>query len=156
MTAIAVPRAGFSTRAFALTLAVNFVWINASEVFRYFAFVMGMMRDALPMPDVAPMSPGVFLIWGIWDTLLLVVVTGFVWLWLERFGAGWRQAVLAGTLVWLGVFGILWGALYNMNLAPLSVLAVALPLAWVEQVVAALIVNWGMQRFAGGSGVPDV
>ena len=35
-------------RAFWLTLLCNGVWINASEVFRYFAFVMPMMRDAFP------------------------------------------------------------------------------------------------------------
>ena len=44
-------------------LLANFVWINASEVFRYFAFVMPMMRQALPqVPDVAPMSVAIFMV----------------------------------------------------------------------------------------------
>ncbi len=34
---------------FTVALIVNFVWINAPEVFRYFAFVMPMMREAFPM-----------------------------------------------------------------------------------------------------------
>ena len=33
-----------------------------------------------------------------------------------------------------------------MSLAPWQVLAVALPLAWVEMAVAALIVRWAMLR----------
>jgi hypothetical protein len=48
-----------------LALLINFLWINTSEVFRYFAFVMPMMRDAFPnVPDVAPMNVPVFLIWA--------------------------------------------------------------------------------------------
>jgi len=143
-----LPERAFPVRAFLITLAINAVWVNASNIFRYLAFIMEMMRDALPMENVAPMDLGVFLVWGVWDTILLLFVTAFVWLWLERFGYGLRQALLAGTAFWLGVFGILWIGLYNMNLATPEILAVALPLAWVEQVVAALIVNWGMRRFA--------
>ena len=49
-----------------MALIVNFIWINASEVFRYFAFVMPMMREAFPMvPNVAPMNLPVFMIWGV-------------------------------------------------------------------------------------------
>lgn len=140
--------APFPTRAFLLTATVNAVWINASEIFRYFLFVMGMMREALPqIHNVAPMNLQVFLIWGVWDTILLLFATGFVWLWLERWGHTLTQALIAGTLVWLGVFGTLWIGLWNMNLATLSILAAALPLAWVEMLVAALITYWGMKRF---------
>lgn len=38
----------FAWRALLLILLVNAPWINASEVFRYFVFVMPMMRAALP------------------------------------------------------------------------------------------------------------
>ena len=37
--------------ALALALVANAVWINASEIFRYFAFVMPMMREAFPQLD---------------------------------------------------------------------------------------------------------
>ena len=139
----------FVSRGVIITLLVNGVWINASEIFRYFLFVMPMMRETFPqISDVAPMTLPVFLIWGIWDTVLLFAVTGFVWLYLERFGASFSNAVLAGTLVWLSIFGIFWLGLYNMNLATLSILSIALPLSWLELAIAALIVNWGMQRFS--------
>ncbi|MEM7270916.1 MAG: hypothetical protein AAF401_16885 [Pseudomonadota bacterium] len=132
---------------FWLAFFVNMVWINASEVFRYFAFVMPMMRDALPgVPDAAPMDLTVFLIWGVWDTILVSAVTLLAWIALDRFGATSRNALAVGTGLWTAIFVILWLGLFNMNLAPASVLAVALPLAWVEMVVAALIVCWAIQR----------
>ena len=131
-----------NTRAFWLALLVNMVWINVSEVFRYFVFVMPMMRDALPtLENVAPMSWTIFLIWGVWDTILIFCVTGFIWIYLERFGCGLVSAIAGASFAWLGIFVILWLGLYNMNLTNLSVVGVALLLSWIELVVAALIVR---------------
>lgn len=133
--------------AFAMALLTNFLWINLSEVFRYFVFVMPMMREAFPsVPDIAPMNIPVFLIWGIWDTIIVVTATLLPWMAMKTFGGSPIRAVGYGTGVWLAVFVILWLGLYNMNLATLSVLALALPLAWVEMVVAALIVWWFTAR----------
>ncbi|WP_245912957.1 hypothetical protein [Litoreibacter ponti] len=131
-----------------MALFVNFVWINASEVFRYFAFVMPMMREAFSVvPDVAPMNVPVFLIWGVWDTILVIAATLLPWMAMRVFGASFARAVLYGTGVWFAVFVILWLGLYNMNLATLPVLFTALPLAWLEMVVASVVVWW----FAGSN-----
>ncbi|MEM7752842.1 MAG: hypothetical protein AAF230_05465, partial [Pseudomonadota bacterium] len=111
---------------FVTALLINFLWINASEVLRYFAFVMPMMRDAFPMlPDVAPMNVPVFLIWGVWDTILVLTATLVPWMAMKVFRASLARAILYGTAVWLAVFVILWLGLYNMNLATPEVLAVA-------------------------------
>jgi hypothetical protein len=127
----------------ARALGVNFVWINLSEVFRYFVFILPMMRAAIP--GSAPMDVVVFLIWGVWDTILVLAATGACWLMLARFGPTLRTALLAGTAVWAAIFVILWLGLWNMNLATLPILAVALPLAWIEMVVAALVTRWAMR-----------
>ncbi len=138
----------FPSRAFWLTALVNAVWINASEVFRYFVFVMPMMREAFPQVEgIAPMNLPVFAIWGAWDAILVLAVTGFVFLFLDRFGNGLLQAIVAGSLIWTAIFVILWLGLFNMNMATGAILAIALPLSWLEMVVAALIVNWGMRYF---------
>lgn len=138
--------------AFVPVLLANLVWINASEVFRYFAFVMPMMRQALPqVADVAPMSVAIFMVWGLWDTILLLAASGAAWLFLDRYGATTANALIVGTLIWCAIFLIFWLAAFNMNLATPKILAVALPLAWVEMVVAALIVRWGMLRFGAAS-----
>ena len=134
-------------RPFWIALAMNLVWINASEVFRYFAFIMPMMREALPgVVDVAPMNLPVFLIWGLWDTVLVVVTTTIIWLGLTLKGSSIGMTIAAGSFVWLTVFVILWLGLFNMNLATPEILGVALPLAWVEMVVAAFITRWNLIR----------
>ena len=136
-------RRSIPIRQLAMALVINTVWINVSEVFRYFAFVMPMMRSALPgVENAAPMNWGVFAIWGAWDTILVFCATGFFWLFLDRFGLGFKNAMLAGTMFWLSVFVILWLGVYNMNLATPMVLAIALTLALLEMLVAAAVVNW--------------
>ncbi|MEM7251264.1 MAG: hypothetical protein AAF493_07575 [Pseudomonadota bacterium] len=144
-----LPKPGSPIRAFLITCLLCGLWINASEIFRYFVFVMPMLRESLSVVrDVAPMNWTVFAIWGLWDTILVLVVTGFVWIFLDRFGRSLRNAVIAGTLAWVAIFVILWLGMYNMNLASPKLLGVALPLSWLELVVAALIVGWGMRRFS--------
>jgi len=138
----------FPVRAFLLVLAINAVWINASEVFRYFVFVMPMMRESLwAVDNVAPMSWGVFALWGLWDTLLLLCVSGFIWVLLDRFGDSLLRAIVTATYVWASIFGIFWIAMYNMNLATPAIVFTALSLSWIELVVAALIIRWGRKRY---------
>ena len=135
--------------SFWLIFFVLLLWINASEIFRYFVFVLPMIRDAFQViENVAPINLSVFVSWMIWDTVLVGAVLVFVWIYLDRFGEGWRNAVIAGTLIWTAIFGLLWLGLLNMNLATINIAAIALSLSWVEMAVSALIVNWGRNRFA--------
>ncbi|MEM9128608.1 MAG: hypothetical protein AAGA97_02670 [Pseudomonadota bacterium] len=90
-----------------LALGLNVIWINASEVFRYFAFVMPMMRDAFPeLPGIAPMNLTVFAIWGIWDSILVCSATFIPWFWMQQSGISKASALLAGSFVWMTVFVI--------------------------------------------------
>ena len=126
----------------AWALAVNFVWINVSEVFRYFTFIMPMMREALQMlPDAAPMNLSVFLIWSLWDVILVLAATMVSWLGLSVLGSSLRNALMVGTGIWLGIFGLIWIGIYNMNLTTLQVVLTALPLAWIEMTIATLVVR---------------
>ena len=130
-----------------VAIGLNMVWINLSEVFRYFLFVMPAMRAAFPeLPDVAPMSVSVFLIWGVWDTILVLSVSIIAWLSLERFGVSESSVVLTATGIWAAIFVILWLGVLNMNLATPAILLAALPLAWVEMIVAVIIVAWALSR----------
>ena len=134
-------------KAFWLALGVNMIWINASEIFRYFVFVMPMMRAELSMvPDIAPMNFSVFLLWGVWDTILVFATTFYCWLVLEKFGVSIGMVVFAGLSVWGTVFVILWLGLWNMNLAPYNIVVIALPLALIEMIVAAFVVRYYVAR----------
>jgi hypothetical protein len=142
-------RADFPVRTFVLTCLVVSIWVNASEVFRYFVFVMPMTREAFAIiPGIAPMNLPVALIWGVWDTLLVILTVGMYWLYAERFGKEAQSAVVSGTLTWFLVFVLLWVGLLNMRLTQPSTAAIALPLAWFESVVTCLIARACFRRFS--------
>ncbi|MEM1298504.1 MAG: hypothetical protein AAGH68_04425 [Pseudomonadota bacterium] len=137
MTAHAAP---FPWRTYLWAVLAVSIWVNASEVARYFLLVMPAMRDSLAVvPDIAPMNLPVFLIWGLWDTVLVCLCVLTWWMWAERFGPTLSSAIWAGTMSFAFLFGLFWLAMWNMNLATPGLLAMALPWAWVEMVVASLI-----------------
>ena len=134
--------ANFSPKKFVLVALVVSIWINLSEVFRYFVIVMPKTRKYLSMvPGVAPMDWGVFAIWGIWDTLLSALVVFVYWLVAQRFGNNLKSVVFAGTTSWLFFFLLFWVAMVNMALSSVALAAIALPLAWIEMVIASYIAS---------------
>lgn len=136
-----------SARQFWIAIAINTVWINASEIWRYLMVVKPMLHEAFPgRADIAPFTPSVFGLWSIWDSWLVFAATGFYWLYLHWTGSSIRQALTAAALFTMTVFGLLWFANANMGLVPIRFFWNAVPLAWVEQAVAALIVMWVMKR----------
>ncbi|MBX2863646.1 MAG: hypothetical protein KTR27_08825 [Leptolyngbyaceae cyanobacterium MAG.088] len=127
----------FNVKQFILITLITSLWINVSEVFRYFVFVMPSLRQSLAtLANVAPMNWGVFAIWGGWDTLLTGLVVFMVWLFSQQYGNNLRSALMAGTISWLFFFVLFWVGMVNMGLAEWSLLGIALPLSWVELVIA--------------------
>lgn len=133
--------------AFWTAVLANAVWINLSEVWRYFYIVKPMLHEMLPGDDsIAPVTPLIFASWMVWDTILLFAATGFYWLYLNYSGHNFRNALLAATVFTVPIFGLIWLGIANMGLLPIDFLWAALPLAWIEQAVAALIVLWAIKR----------
>ncbi|WP_343116952.1 hypothetical protein [Ostreiculturibacter nitratireducens] len=138
-----------SLRPLWIAILLNLIWVNLSGVIRAFAFVMPMMRSALPtVPDVVPMNLNLFLAWGAWELIPILSVSIISWLMMIRFGASTGIALAAGTVTWILVYANLWSALYLMNLATLSVTGVALALSWLEMAVAAFLVRWSAIRYS--------
>ena len=132
---------------FWLALGLNFVWINLSEVARYFGLIKPMLHDAFPAQShIAAVTPGIFVSWMVWDMILILAATGFYWICLHYFAATVRTAVISATAFTVTVFGLIWLGVANMGLAPANFILVALPLAWLEQLIAALIVFWIIKR----------
>lgn len=131
----------FRLKQFIIVVLITSIWVNASEVFRYFLFVMPMMKDYWKgaSQGIAEMDMIIFSIWGLWDTLLTVVLVFIVWLYAQVFGKSTRSIILASTLVWTAVFVIFWVASSNMGLSDWGILLVALPLSWIEMVVGGWI-----------------
>ena len=135
----------YPARAFWEALGLNLVWMNISEVVRWFLIVKPMVKaDFAMVPGITPGTPLIGALWTVWDVLLIAVTTLICWLTVERLGPGKWSTLAAGTLVWLAVFVLLWLGAYNMGLATPRILYAALPLAWLELVLAALLVSWRM------------
>lgn len=143
--------------AFKTGFLLNFIWINMSEVARYFLIVRPMLHQALAgQAGVAPMNLGIFALWGIWDLVLIASATGFYWLWLERFGDRARQILLASAAFTVTIFGLIWLGVANMGLAPYTMIAAALPLAWIEQAIACWLVVWARSRVQPASSIRSI
>jgi hypothetical protein len=148
-TAMLDPRSPTIAPPMRTALIASFLWINASEVFRYFVFVLPMTRRAMTdVVDAAPMNLPVFLVWGAWDGLLFACASLLMWLYFERFGGGGRGVLGAGTLAWAAVFVLFWVATWNMNMTQAAIPLTALPMAWLETMVAAAILERGWRRSA--------
>lgn len=136
-------------RAVRVALLANFLWINASEIWRYLVVVRPMVQAAYGgRAGIAPFDLATFALWSVWDMMLITAATGFYWLHFRWSGRGLLPCVMAATLFTLTVFGLLWLAMVNMGLAPARIMFAALPLAWVEQVGAAFIMWWVLGRSA--------
>ena len=123
-----------------LGILLTALWINASEVFRYFVVVIPRTRAFLPMvPDVAPMNLTVFGIWFAWDTVLTVNVVVLTWLAISAMGKNKKSILIGGLLSWSQFFLLFWIAMVNMNLSPPHLLLLTLPLSLLEMVIAAWI-----------------
>jgi len=117
------------------------IWVNVSEVFRYFLVVMPELRKQLAViPNVAPMDWWVFSIWGLWDTILTAAMVFITWLCYLNFGKNYKTLWVAGITCWVMFFLLFWIGLVNMNLAQPKILFITLPLCLLETTVTAWII----------------
>jgi hypothetical protein len=130
----------FNIRQFLVVTLIVSLWVNASEVFRYFVIVMPETRAFLDMvPNIAPMNLRVFLIWGVWDMLLTASMVFIFWLVAQVFGNTLRSVLISGITSWVSFFVLFWVGMYNMSLAQPRLALIALLLALLETIVAAYI-----------------
>ncbi len=133
----------FNWKKFAIITLVTSIWVNISEVFRYFIFVMPEMKATLEVvKNVAPMDFTVFSIWGAWDTLLTALAVFTFWIYAQKYGNNLRSVLISGTISWAFLFVLFWVAMVNMGLAKWSILSITLPLSWFEMVVTSYIASY--------------
>jgi hypothetical protein len=137
-----------SIKNFVIISLLVSLWVNASEVFRYFVIVRAEMQTTLSMvPNVASMDLPIFSIWGIWDTLLTMLAVFMYYLFSEKFGRNISSIIKSATLVWALAFVLLWAGIANMNLARWSFIPIPLSLALFELVVATFLTDWLFEKF---------
>jgi len=127
-------------KKFIIIILITSIWINISEVLRYFLIVMPEMKSFLHMvPNVVDMNLGIFALWGIWDTVLSTLVVFSFWLMAEKFGYGKKTALWAGTFSWFWLFFMFWFASANMGLSAWSFVTIPMVLSWIEMSIASYI-----------------
>ena len=132
----------FITKDFLVITMIVSIWVNISEVFRYFVIVRPEMHDHLAtVTNVADMNVIIFAIWGVWDTVLTGLFVFLFWLCSNVFGNNHRTVILSGLVSWCFFFLLFWVGMANMNLSNWSFLFVVLPLTLLETFVAAYIAS---------------
>lgn len=126
-------KSNFNIRKFIFITLVTSIWINVSEVFRYFVFIQPRVQAYFDyQPGIAEIDLPIFAIWGLWDTILTSVLVLAFWIFAQTFGNNNRSVMISATFTWISVFVIFWVATANMGLAAWSILLIALPLSWIE------------------------
>lgn len=135
-------------RQFAIVTLITSLWIHLSETFRYFVFVLPDLHQSLAaIEGVGPMNVPVFLTWVVWDTLLTAMVVLMVYLFVQHFGDFRKVVIGAATVSWIFFFLLFWVGIYNMGISGSRITLIALPLAWVEMIVASFIAAALFRRF---------
>ncbi|WP_394747059.1 hypothetical protein [Spongiimicrobium salis] len=127
----------FSLKRFVIVTLVTSIWINVSEVVRYFVFVAPRTKAFFKgRPNIAQIDPFILGVWTFWDMLLSVLVVGSFWLFINVYGNTKRSILYSASFIWALLFVLFWIATINMGLASWDMLWIVLPLSWVEMLVA--------------------
>ncbi|NMD06989.1 MAG: hypothetical protein GYA66_03315 [Phyllobacteriaceae bacterium] len=122
-----------SPRVAILPLAAAAVWITASEFLRneilFKSYWTGHFSGLGLQFATTPVNGALWVAWSVSLALVLQQLLG-------RFSV--RSAV---ALAWLAAFPMMWFALFNLQVLPVSLLAFAVPLSLLEVVVAAFIIR---------------
>ena len=136
----------FLLKDFIIVVLITSVWVNLSEVLRYFFIVIPEVKTYLSVvPEVAEVNIGILIIWGLWDTLLTALIVFIFWLYAQKFGNSIKSVVAAGIISWCFFFVLFWVGLANMGLSSWQFLLIVLPLALLETLVASLIASYVYQ-----------
>jgi hypothetical protein len=133
----------FVVKEFILITLIVSLWVNASELVRYFGYVRPRMQEYFSyIPQMGKIwDIQILAVWGFWDALITALYVFLFWLCAQVFGNTRKAIVISGVMSWSFVFVLYWVATANMFLAEWSTLFVVLPLALLETLVASYIAS---------------
>ncbi len=133
----------FVVKDFILITLIVSLWVNASELVRYFGYVRPQMQEYFSyIPQMGKIwDIQILAVWGFWDALITALYVFLFWLCAQVFGNNRKAIVISGVMSWSFVFVLYWVATANMFLAEWSTLFVVLPLALLETLVASYIAS---------------
>jgi len=132
----------FNLKQFVIITLITSIWIHIAEVARAILVAFPLMEEffAGRIP-IGAMEVSNALIWGVWDTLLAIVLVFIFWLCSEVFGNNFKAIFIAGTTTAIATIGIFWIATVNTGLGTWSTAAILFTIAWLEMIIGAWIAS---------------
>lgn len=132
----------FKPGQFAIITLITSVWIHIAEIARALFVAFPRMKAFFgDRIEIGQMEISNALIWGLWDTLLTVVLVYIFWTTAKAFGNNFKSVLISATMTTLGTLGIVWIANVNTGLGDWTTAFMVLPIAWVEMIIGALIAS---------------
>lgn len=133
----------FVVKDFILITLLTSLWVNVSELVRYFACVRPEMQEYLAViPNMGAIwELQIIAVWSVWDTLLTALFVFLFWLCAQVFGNNSKAILISGVMSWCFFFVLFWVGMANMNLSSWGALLVILPLTLLETLVASTIAS---------------
>ncbi len=132
----------FNTKQFIIITLITSIWINIAEIFRAMVIAFPRMKAFFAdRIEIGQMELSNVLIWGLWDTLLTIVLVYIFWTTAKAFGNNFKSIFISGTMTTIATLGIFWIANVNTGLGDWSTAFVVLPIAWIEMIIGAWIAS---------------
>jgi len=139
----------FNWKQFLIVTLITSLWVQGSEIFRYFVLVIPRVKYFWnDLDTVVQINIPIFLIWAVWGTLLTGMVVYFFWLYSRIYGNNRKSIWISGILSWAFFFVLFWIGAANMGYSDWSILWITLPLSLFELLVASWIASFLFKRYA--------
>jgi hypothetical protein len=132
----------FPVRKFIIISLLASIWQQASQFARYWFVVKKEMQTNLSIvPNVATIDVPIFIIWGVWVTLITMLIVFLHYLYSKKYGRSISSCIISGTISWAFFYVLFWVGMAQMNLARWPFVPYVLLLAWVETVITVFIAD---------------
>ena len=114
-----------------LSILLVGMWINLSETVRWLFLIESYWVDYYQKLDlVFPKGPATGIIWMIWGFLFAILL----YVLSNKF-----NTIQTTLISWVVVFVMLWIVLWNINMLPVKILWIVVPLSFIETYIGAWI-----------------
>jgi hypothetical protein len=110
------------------------LWINIAETLRWLLYSKAYFLEHYQSLNlVLPFGPIYLILWLIWGILLSTII----------YIISKKYTLLQTTvMIWIMAFLMVWITLFNLNVLPLSMLWLVIPLSFIDILVGVLISNY--------------
>jgi hypothetical protein len=139
----------FPVRKFITISLLASIWQQFSQFLRYLFIVKKEVQATLStVPNVAIIDVPIFIIWGLWVTVITLLIVFVHYLYTEKFGRSIYSTLVSGTISWMFFYLLFWVGLAQMNLARWQFVPYVLILAWIETIITVFIADKLFKKYS--------